>query len=196
MVVMGTSYLYGGIVMRLALIATLALMPPAALAQNVSPFSIQNGLMAMDKSRAPLVSSASASTPSVALASAVRLHDVISTSPHFDLRDTADYHNGSISNNFYLGSDERELVSAPKLIHVVNRSLREVDAVPGKADVTVAVRVSAEGVPNDLKIIHSAGASADKDTLAAVSQYRFQPGLLNHLPAESSITVRIQLEKQ
>jgi TonB family protein len=132
---------------------------------------------------------------SVAVSSAGHLHDVIATKVNFDLRDTASYHNGTVAQTFYLGSNENEVVSEPKLVHVVNRSLREQDAVPGKADVTVAMRVSAEGVPTDLKIVRSAGAEVDKDTLAAVSQYRFTPGMLNHLPAEAGVTVRIQLAR-
>jgi hypothetical protein len=180
--------------MRLALFATLALSSTAALAQTGN----SNGLIALADAPAPLVHTANpASTPaaSVAIAPAAHLHDLIATSVSLDLRDTAEYRSGLVAHTFYLGSNENEIVSAPRLIHTVNRVLREEDAVPGKADVSVAMRVSTEGVPTDLKIVHSAGAAIDKDTLAAVSQYRFQPGMLNRLPAESSVTVHIQLAR-
>ncbi len=179
--------------MRLAMLTVLALLPTAALAQSGS----QANLLTAANSAAPVVhesASATAATPSVAIAPAVRFHDAIAATADMDMQNVTDHMSGSVSHDFFLGSRSSDQVSAPKLIHVVNRTLREEDALAGK---TVAVRmtVKTDGVPTDLKVVQSAGPEADKDTLAAVSQYRFQPGMLNHLPTESSVTVRLRLEK-
>jgi TonB family protein len=180
--------------MRLAILTTLALLPFAASAQTVS----QNGVLTAANSPAPVVHASvaapAAATPSVAIAPVVRFHDVIAMTPDMDMLNVTDHMNGVVSHDFVLGARSSQDVSSPKLIHVVNRTLREEDALAGK-DVTIRMTVKADGVPTGLKVIRSAGSEADKDTLAAVSQYRFQPGTLNHLPTESDVTIRLHLEK-
>lgn len=187
--------------MRLALVTAFALLPTAAFAQSAS----SNSLLAMataptpnatsdaPKPVAPATTVEAIAASGIARANTGHLHDVIATSVNMNLREMEGPQVGA--RTFTFGSDESEVVSEPKLVHVVNRTLRKEDAIPGKADVTVSMRVSTEGVPSDLHVVQSAGSAIDKDTLAAVSQYRFKPGTLNRLPAESSVTVRIQLEK-
>jgi len=57
--------------------------------------------------------------------------------------------------------------------------------------VVVGMIVDAEGKPSDLKIIQSAGVEMDKNVLAAVSQYRFKPGTLNHEPTAVPLNLEI-----
>jgi hypothetical protein len=180
--------------MRLAVLPVLALLTVAASAQSVS----QIGALTASNTPAPVVHAAAlppaVASSNVAIAPAVRFHDVITATPDMDMVTVADHMNGTVSHEFFLGTHDNQEVSSPKLVHVVNRTLREEDAVAGK-DITIRMTVKTDGVPADLKVIQSAGAEADKDTLAAVSQYRFQPGMLNRLPTESSVTVRLHLEK-
>ena len=83
-------------------------------------------------------------------------------------------------------------VGAPKLIHTVNISPDGNWAWMGPIDkkVVVAMIVDETGKPSDLKIVQSAGVDVDKNVLAAVSQYRFKPGTLNH----QAIAVPVNLE--
>jgi TonB family protein len=86
-------------------------------------------------------------------------------------------------------------VAAPKLIHTVD-ILSDNEWTPRVAGinrkVVVAMLVDAKGVPSDLKIIRSAGgAEMDKNVLAAVSQYRFKPGTLNHEPTPVPLNLEI-----
>ncbi len=85
-------------------------------------------------------------------------------------------------------------VAAPKLIHTVD-ILSDNEWTPRVAGinrkVVVAMLVDAKGVPSDLKIIRSVGAEMDKNVLAAVSQYRFKPGTLNHEPTPVPLNLEI-----
>ncbi len=82
-------------------------------------------------------------------------------------------------------------VVAPKLIY--STSIAADDDLMWKVTdriVVVGMNVDENGKPNDLTIVRSAGEEMDKNVLAAVSQYRFKPGTLNHRPA----TVPVNLE--
>jgi len=54
--------------------------------------------------------------------------------------------------------------------------------------------VDEKGVPSDLKIVRSAGADVDANVLAAVKQYRFQPGLLNHEPVAVPVNLEVTIQ--
>ena len=83
-------------------------------------------------------------------------------------------------------------VGAPKLIHTVDVSSDGDWAwiSPLQKKVVVAMVVDETGKPSDLKVVQSAGANVDKNVLAAVSQYRFKPGTLDH----QAIAVPVNLE--
>jgi TonB family protein len=83
-------------------------------------------------------------------------------------------------------------VAAPKLIHTVDVSSDGDWAwvSPIEKKVVVGMIVDATGKPSDLKIVQSAGMAVDKNVLAAVSQYRFKPGTLDH----QAIAVPVNLE--
>ncbi len=83
-------------------------------------------------------------------------------------------------------------VIAPKLIYTVNIAADadwKWEVAPDRT-VVVGMTVDKSGKPTDLKILRSAGEDLDKNVLAAVSQYRFKPGTLDHQPA----TVPVNLE--
>jgi len=58
----------------------------------------------------------------------------------------------------------------------------------------VSMLVDEKGVPSDLKIVRSAGVDTDKNVLAAVKQYRFQPGLLNHEPVVVPVNLEVTIQ--
>jgi TonB family protein len=84
-------------------------------------------------------------------------------------------------------------VIAPKLIYTV-----DVVADPNTArmlqnDTTVVVGmvVDKTGKPSDLKIVRSAGAGVDASVLAAVSQYRFTPGMVSNQPIATPLNLEV-----
>jgi TonB family protein len=89
-------------------------------------------------------------------------------------------------------------VIAPKLIHVVDISSSGEDwawRVGGiNRTAVVSMVVDEKGVPSNLKIVRSAGADIDSNVIAAVRQYRFQPGTLNHEPTAVPVNLEITIQ--
>ena len=87
-------------------------------------------------------------------------------------------------------------VVAPKLIYSTTiASTDEWNArrsAFGK-NVIVDMLVDENGVPTDLKVANSIGSDMDKNILAAVSQYRFKPGTLDHKPVAVPVKLGIVL---
>ena len=87
-------------------------------------------------------------------------------------------------------------VTAPKLISTVEiPSVNEFPRtfVNPNTTVVVSMIVHKNGKPTDLSIVHSGGAALDKNVLAAVSQYRFKPGTLDHQPTAVPVNLEITL---
>jgi TonB family protein len=86
-------------------------------------------------------------------------------------------------------------VIAPKLVHVVDISSSGEDwawQVSGiERMAVVSMLVDENGVPSNLKIVRSVGADMDNNVLAAVKQYRFQPGTLNHQPTAFPVNLEV-----
>jgi TonB family protein len=55
--------------------------------------------------------------------------------------------------------------------------------------------VDKTGKPSDLKIVQSAGANVDASVLAAVSQYRFTPGMVSNQPIATPLNLEILITK-
>ncbi len=89
-------------------------------------------------------------------------------------------------------------VIAPKLVRAVDVPSTTQDwawRVSGVNRVAVvSMLVDEKGIPSDLKIVRSAGADVDVNVLAAVKQYRFQPGLLNHEPVAVPVNLEITIQ--
>jgi TonB family protein len=89
-------------------------------------------------------------------------------------------------------------VVAPKLVHFVNvpATGEEWAWRVGGANrlAVVSMLVDEKGVPSDLKIVRSAGVDLDANVLAAVKQYRFQPGTLDHAPVAVPVNLEITIQ--
>jgi hypothetical protein len=87
-------------------------------------------------------------------------------------------------------------VTFPKLIETAeifeSKDWRWLSPVAEKVAV-INLIVDPTGKPSQLHLVQSLGAGVDEDILAAVSRYRFVPGMLNHqpIPIEVNLTVRI-----
>jgi TonB family protein len=85
-------------------------------------------------------------------------------------------------------------VITPKLIYKVdltsdpNGSAR---LVSDDTKVIVGMIVDKNGRPSDLKILQSAGAGVDASVLAAVSQYRFTPGMVSNQPIATPLNLEV-----
>jgi TonB family protein len=154
-------------VMRIAILATLALSPMLLHAQANSPAQTQssaNGPVLQSKVVAPKAFVASAAT------------DGANSTPNSRPVSTG--------------------VTAPKLISTVE--ITSVNELPNSfihpdKTVVVSMIVHENGKPTDLVIVRSAGAELDKNVLAAVSQYRFKPGTLDHQPTAVPVNLEITL---
>ncbi len=84
-------------------------------------------------------------------------------------------------------------VTAPKLVHVVDvpadGAAWHISGIQKTA--VVSMLVDEKGVPSNLKIVRSIGADMDNNVLAAVKQYRFQPGSLNHQPTAVPVNLEV-----
>jgi TonB family protein len=60
-----------------------------------------------------------------------------------------------------------------------------------EVQVVVAMIVDKTGKPSDLKIVKSAGPGVDASVLAAVSQYRFTPGMVSNQPIATPLNLEV-----
>ena len=88
-------------------------------------------------------------------------------------------------------------VTAPKLIYkvdVVADSNETARLVSDDTKVVVGMIVDKTGKPSDLKILKSAGAGVDASVLAAVSQYRFTPGMVSNEPIATPLNLEVVIQ--
>src|ERR1700722_17083253 len=88
-------------------------------------------------------------------------------------------------------------VVAPKLIHTVSVETSTVSAQSPNDTTRAAVvllTVDANGKPSAVKIVKSPGVGMDENVLAAVRQFRFQPGTLDGQKAEIPVQLEITIE--
>jgi TonB family protein len=85
-------------------------------------------------------------------------------------------------------------VIAPKLIYKVDvtaDSTGTARLLSDECTVVVGMIVDKTGRPSDLKIVKSAGAGVDASVLAAVSQYRFTPGMVSNQPIATPLNLEL-----
>ena len=84
-------------------------------------------------------------------------------------------------------------VIAPKLIYKVDvvADTSTARLLNDDTKVVVGMIVDKTGRPSDLKIIKSAGPGVDASVLAAVSQYRFTPGMVSNQPIASPLNLEV-----
>jgi TonB family protein len=90
-------------------------------------------------------------------------------------------------------------VVAPKVIRTANIQSDKIGAegLDGSMhSAVVSLVVDNEGKPSNLKIVHTPNVNLDEDILAAVRQFRFQPGTLDgqntSVPVQLDITIQEQ----
>jgi TonB family protein len=84
-------------------------------------------------------------------------------------------------------------VIAPKLIYTVDVQADESTAkfLSNDCRVVVGMIVDKTGKPEDLKIVRSAAPGVDASVLAAVSQYRFTPGMVSNQPIATPLNLEV-----
>lgn len=63
------------------------------------------------------------------------------------------------------------------------------------ATVTLSLTIDASGLPHNIKIVSRGDGAVSKNLIAAVSQWKFTPGLLNGVPVTTKVTLPLQLEE-
>jgi TonB family protein len=83
-------------------------------------------------------------------------------------------------------------VIPPRLIYTVNVQADEsATRFLNDCRVVVGMIVDKTGKPEDLKIVSSAAPGVDANVLAAVSQYRFTPGMVSNQPIATPLNLEV-----
>jgi TonB family protein len=86
-------------------------------------------------------------------------------------------------------------VSPPKVIHAVNpKYTDQARAANSKGICVVSLIVSGTGIPEDVKVVRSAGTGLDEEAVKEVSQYRFSPAMYQGkaVPVQVNIDINFQ----
>jgi TonB family protein len=174
--------------MRRMILASLVLLPVMAHAQaSSSARSKTSNFAELAVPAAPAtagLSSALALTPS---SGSGAVHESIHTQSVDDFASTRAF--DPIARSQASGPS----VKAASSFGLVPQDLAHAPAV---IKVVVDARIDANGVPHNISVSHSAGKLIDDKAIAAVSQYRFKPALLDNRPTESAVSIAIQIQKQ
>src|SRR6185312_14214386 len=83
-------------------------------------------------------------------------------------------------------------VTAPKLVHHVNPEYTD-QARKAKLNGTVVLSliVGTDGVPKSIKVIRPLGMGLDENAVAAVQQWRFEPGTKDGVPVPVGLTAEV-----
>ncbi len=87
---------------------------------------------------------------------------------------------------------------APRVTRAVEVELTpaELAQAGGETSVTLHAIVDENGVPRNVYVTKSTGApGVDQKAIAAVSQYRFKPAMVDNLPTWSGVSVTIKIQK-
>jgi TonB family protein len=85
-------------------------------------------------------------------------------------------------------------VIAPKLVYTVDVVADQTSTArmfSSNTTVVVGMVVDKNGKPEDLKIVRSASPGVDASVLAAVSQYRFTPGMVSNQPIATPLNLEV-----
>jgi len=91
------------------------------------------------------------------------------------------------------GSPQRIRLSAlPQLLWKIEPEYsEEARKARYQGSVMLALEVDSEGRPHNIRVVRSLGLGLDERAVAAVSQWRFKPGLLNGRAVESPVSVEV-----
>jgi TonB family protein len=103
---------------------------------------------------------------------------------------------GTLEYGFSGGSEPIE-ESAPKMTRSVEIQLtqQELAAQPASTLVAVSGTVDEFGIPRNLTVTQSAGSTIDKKALAAISECRFKPAMVDNRAVDAAVTIAIKIQK-
>jgi TonB family protein len=189
--------------MRRMILTTLVLLPVMAQAQASTATEPKPSTSSANL-RAELTgeSAIAGATPATAIpaASIMPTHpafrEIVHTRMTDDFADAALRQGGTLQYVMYGGGTPSDS-SAPSLTRAVEVDLsqQELAAQPAVTNVVVRATVDAYGFPRNLAVAQSGGASLDKKALAAVSQFRFKPAMLDNRPVDAGVLITIRIQK-
>ena len=97
--------------------------------------------------------------------------------------------NGPSASQAYFDRSNRSQVDLQSRCR--SRSTSTARLLNNDCKVVVGMIVDKTGKPSDLKIVQSAGTGVDASVLAAVSQYRFIPGMVSNQPIATPLNLEI-----
>jgi TonB family protein len=136
-----------------------------------------------------------ASIPSATMASHALIQEFVQTRMTENLADVALVKAGTLEYAM-MGSVPTES-SAPKVTRAVevNLSPEELANQPAVSNVVLHAIVDEHGVPHNVGVTQSGGATMDRRAVEAVSQYRFLPATYDNKPTWASVSITIKIEK-
>ncbi len=184
--------------MRRIIPMTLVLLPLFAQAQANAKTEPQPAVApaTMQARLSKPANPANASDASIPAITSVR-SQIIHESVVLDFSEQPLPFDSSLSYTFY-GGGPNTSVETPKIVHSSEIPFTYQQAVEQAAESNVAVRmtVDLQGVPHSLIVERSGGAFLDKQVLNALSQYRFQPAKVNHMPVEMAFVAHVKIIKK
>ena len=192
--------------MRRMILTTLVLLPVMARAQagtatepqpSTSSANVQAELT-KPAGLAELAAAAAASAPATVLhaASPVALHESIRASYGNDFLEAALRQGGTLE--YSMKGSVPAQVSAPQVTRAVEIGLspQELSEQPAVSSVVVRAIVDEYGIPRNVAVTQSAGPLLDQKAVAAVSQYRFKPAMVDNKATWATVSIAIKIQKQ
>jgi len=87
--------------------------------------------------------------------------------------------------------------SAPTVNRAVSVDLSEQELAeqPAVSRVVLSAIVDENGVPRNVTVTQSGGSVVDRKAIAAVSQYRFKPAMMDNKPTWATVSIAIKIQK-
>jgi TonB family protein len=88
--------------------------------------------------------------------------------------------------------DLQEGIKPPRLTHQVNPDYSGVRGVRVKGSVSIAVVITSEGTPKDLRVVQSLHPEVDRCAVEAIKQWRFAPAEKDGKPVAVRVTIEVE----
>jgi TonB family protein len=187
--------------MRRMILTSLVLLPVLAHAQastSTEPqpsISSANLLAELTVPAAPAAPGASASIASINTANHAMIREFVQTQMMDNFTDAALRLGGTLE--FSMKGSLPTQSSAPRLTTAVEIGLspQELSEQPAVSRVVVRAIIDQYGIPRNVAITQSAGPVVDQKAIAAVSQYRFKPAMVDNQPTWATVSISIKIQK-
>jgi len=191
--------------MRRMILATLALFPVLAHAQagTLTETSSPSSAVLQAEAKIPAApaeasagkAAAAGSIGSVNAASETAYRESVQAQFGGDFLEASLRQGGTLEYSFKASAPAE---SAPKVTRAVEVDLspQELSAQPAVSNVVVRAIVDENGIPRNVTIKQSDGSVVDKKAVAAVSQYRFKPAMVDNQPTWAAVSISIKIQKQ